>query len=357
MFTETFRPKKLDDFIGNKSIIQPFVKWLLTWEPSNKKTKCALVSGLCGTGKSLLVELVCNKYNYNIINLSIDEERNKEHITNIIKPLLKTVKTFDGQDNILVVSDIDCGNDYGFISCLTECIKESCIPIICICDNRYDQSIKPILNYSFDIKLSKPTYDDIYALVYKVVTDEKIKISLSGVKKLIESANGDIRFVLNSLQLGNKKGDTSKNIQSHNIFETTGKLLSRETELEEKMNIYWMANDIHSLMIHENYANNILNANDDIKRMENIVYSADTLSDLDIINMEPYISLNTIKATLKCTNKKQIKFPQMLGKISTINKNKREKLDYETAKFIDIKQPKKTKNPEKMEKTKKNGKN
>jgi hypothetical protein len=99
-------------------------------------------------------------------------------------------------------------------------------------------------------------------------------------------------------------------------------------------------------MIQENYINNILNANDDIKRMENIAYSADTLSDIDIIDMEPYNSLNTIKAALKCTNKKQIKFPQLLGKISTINKNKREKLDYETVKFIDIK-PNKTKNKEK----------
>jgi len=344
MFTDKYRPKKLDNFIGNKAVIQSFTKWLLSWEPTNKKSKCALVSGLCGTGKTLLVELICNKYNYNIINLSIDEERNKEFINSTIKPLLKTTKTFSGQENILVVSDIDCGNDYGFMSCLTECIKESNIPIICICDNRYDQSIKPILNYCFDIKLSKPTYDDIYVLVYKVVTEEKIKISLSSVKKLIESSNGDIRFILNTLQLGNKKGDTSKNIQSLNIFETTGKLLSRETELEEKMNIYWMANDIHTLMVHENYMNNILNTNDDIKRMEYVAYSADTLSDLDIIDMEPYNSLNTIKATLKCTNKKQIKFPQILGKISTINKNKREKLDYETVKFIDMKPNKIIKN-------------
>jgi replication factor C subunit 1 len=344
MFTDKYRPKKLDNFIGNKAVIQAFTKWLLSWEPTNKKSKCALVSGLCGTGKTLLVELICNKYNYNIINLSIDEERNKEFINSTIKPLLKTTKTFSGQENILVVSDIDCGNDYGFMSCLTECIKESNIPIICICDNRYDQSIKPILNYCFDIKLSKPTYDDIYVLVYKVVTEEKIKISLSSVKKLIESSNGDIRFILNTLQLGNKKGDTSKNIQSLNIFETTGKLLSRETELEEKMNIYWMTNDIHTLMVHENYMNNILNTNDDIKRMEYVAYSADTLSDLDIIDMEPYNSLNTIKATLKCTNKKQIKFPQILGKISTINKNKREKLDYETVKFIDMKPNKIIKN-------------
>lgn len=341
MYTNIYRPNKLADYIGNKPAINNFIKWLLTWEQTNKNSKCALVSGLCGIGKTLLVELICNKFNYNIIHLSIDEERNKEYIANTIKPLLNTIKTLHGKDNILVVSDIDSGNDYGFISCLTECIKETCIPIVCICDNRYELSIKPILSYCFDIKLCKPTYDDIYALVYKVVTENKIKISLSTVKKLIESSNGDIRFILNNLQLGVKKGDTSKNIQSQNIFETTGKLLSKETELDDKINIYWMANDIHTLMIHENYINNSINASDDIIKLENIAYSADTLSDIDIIDMEPYNSLNTIKTTLKCTNKKLIKFPQLLGKMSTINKNKKDKLDFETIKFIDKKNRKK----------------
>ena len=63
MFTDKYRPKKLDNFIGNNAVIQAFTKWLLSWEPTNKKSKCALVSGLCGTGKTLLVELICNKYN------------------------------------------------------------------------------------------------------------------------------------------------------------------------------------------------------------------------------------------------------------------------------------------------------
>ena len=60
MFTVKYRPTKLDDFIGNKKIIQPFINWLLNWDPKNKKIRCALVSGLNGVGKSLLVELILN---------------------------------------------------------------------------------------------------------------------------------------------------------------------------------------------------------------------------------------------------------------------------------------------------------
>ena len=341
MYTAKYRPKTLDEFVGNKNVIQPFIRWLLEWDANNKKAKCALVSGVNGIGKTLLVELILKKHDYNIINLSIDDDRDKETITQTIKPLLKTKKTFDGQENCLVVSDIDCnGGDYGFISILTECIKETHIPIICICDDRYSQNIKPILNYCVDFKLTKPSYDEIYRLIYKIVTSENIKIGKSSVDKLYEQANGDIRFILNSLQLGLKKGDTSKNIQSSNIFDTTGKLFSMETSLDDKVKYYWMANDIHTLMIHENYISNTLTTKDDVKRLENLSYSADSLSDADLFDavfdfeLSTYVALNTIKATSKCNKKGMVKFPQFLGRVATMNKNKREKLNYEDVNFL-----------------------
>ena len=336
MYTVKYRPNKLDNFVGNKNIIQPFIQWLLEWDSDNKKQKCALVSGVNGIGKSLLVELILKRHDFNIINLSIDDDRDKETINLTIKPLLRTKKTFDGQENCLVVSDIDCaGGDYGFISTLADCIKETQIPIICICDDRYSQNIKPILNYCVDFKLAKPSYDEIYRLVYKVVTTENIKISKQGVDKLYQQSNGDIRFILNSLQLGLKKSDTSKNIQNLNIFDTTGKLFSKETSLDDKVKYYWMANDIHTLMIHENYIGNTLTTNNEVNRLENVSYSADSLSDADLFDsvfdfeLSSYVALNTIKATSKCNKKGMVKFPQFLGRVSTMNKNKRDKLDYE----------------------------
>ena len=45
------------------------------------------------------------------------------------------------------------------ISSLVECIKESKIPVICIYDNRYDQGIKPILNYILILTISYINYN------------------------------------------------------------------------------------------------------------------------------------------------------------------------------------------------------
>lgn len=340
MFTTIYRPKKIKNFIGNKGIIQPFIEWLLEWE-LNKKNKCALISGLTGIGKSLLVELILKKHNYNIINLGLDDDRNKEYMNNVIKPLIKSKKTFDGQENVLVVSDIDSSADYGFISGLVECIKETKIPIICICDNRYDQSLKPILNYCFDIKMTKPCYQDVYTLIYKIVTSEKIKIKESEIKDLYEQSNGDIRFILNTLQFGQRK--CKKNIESTNIFETTCKMLSVDETIDSKYNTYWLSNDLHPLMIQENYINNTFGIMDQTRKMENLAYSADALSDADLfetqVNManwdfEPHVAVSTINAASKCNKKMMIKFPQFLGRTATIYKNRKDKLNYDEVSFF-----------------------
>jgi replication factor C subunit 1 len=342
MFTTIYRPKKLDDFVGNKHLIQPFIRWLLEWNAHDKKNKCALISGLTGIGKTLLVDLILKKHDYNIINLALNDERDKEYMNTIIKPLLKTKKTFEGQENVLVVSEIDAGGDYGFISSLTECIKETKIPIICICNNRYDQSIKPILNYCFDIKMTKPSYQEVYRLLYNIVVAEKIKVKEPELKELYDQSNGDIRFIMNTLQFGMRKG--KKNIQSSNIFDTTGKLLSMDDTIESKYESYWLANDLHPLMIQENYVNNIMGINDQVKSLDNLAYSANALSDTDLfetyVNMtnwdfEPYVGLSVINATSKCNKKTMIKFPQFLGRVSTMNKNKRDKINYDDVTFFE----------------------
>jgi replication factor C subunit 1 len=347
MFTTTYRPKKIEDFIGNKHLIQPFIEWLLEWDANNKNKKCALISGVCGIGKSLFTELILKKHDYNIIELALDDDRDKDYMTNIIKPVLKTKKTFNGQENVLVVSDIDCSSDYGFISSLTECIKDTKIPIVCICDNRYDQSIKPILNYCVDFKMSKPSYQDIYRLVYNIVVTEKIRIKESEIKEMFEQSNGDIRFILNNLQFGSRK--SKKNIQSTNIFDTTCKLLTMDETVENKYETFWLANDLHPLMIQENYINNTLSARDEVKKLENLAYSADALSDVDLfetyVNMtnwefEPHVAYSTIRAASKCNKKVMVKFPQFLGRTSTMYKNKREKLNYENVEFFPKEKPK-----------------
>ena len=86
-----------------------------------------------------------------------------------------------------------------------------------------------------------------------------------------------------------------------------------------------------------------------VKKLENLAYSAEALSDVDLFDtyvsmpnweFEPYVALNTIKAASKYNKKGMVKFPQFLGRISTMYKNRREKLNYEDVQFFEKEKPK-----------------
>jgi hypothetical protein len=189
--------------------------------------------------------------------------------------------------------------------------------------------------------------------------NEKISIKESEIKELYDKSNGDIRFILNSLQFSfslcrSNTLNIKKNIQSINIFESTGKLLSLDESFDNKYNTYWLSNNLHLLMIQENYINNTFGIREDVKKLSNLSYSADSLSDADIfetyVNMtnwefEPYVASSIINAASKCNKKTMIKFPQFLGRTSTMYKNKRDKINYNDIKFLDdkvVSNPKKT---------------
>lgn len=335
MFTDKYRPNKLDDFIGNKANIPPFVQWLTTW---NEKSKCALISGVNGIGKSLLVELVLKQHNYHMVHT-------------LSKETIQMKKTMSGQLNCLVVHDTDIE-----IAFLIECIRETRVPIVCICDDRYDQRLKTLLNYCFDVKLTKPANGEIQKLIHLVIQMEQIKMDRMMVEKLLEEANGDIRFILNRLQLNIQQCETNKNIQSANIFETTKQMLAQHHTLNEKYNTFWLSPELHTLMVQENYIQNILMTRDDAKRLDYISYASDSLSDSDLLDaifdfeLSPHIALNTIRATSKCHDKGMIVFPQYLGKTSTMNKNKRDKIQIDDIKFP--KEKEKEIKPKKETKTK-----
>jgi hypothetical protein len=114
--------------------------------------------------------------------------------------------------------------------------------------------------------------------------------------------------------------------------------------IDNKYETYWFSNDLHTLMVHENYIGNTFCVKDEVKKLDNLSYSADALADADLfetrVNMAnwellPYVALSTINAASKCNKKTMIKFPQFLSKISIMNKNKREKLKYEEVSFFE----------------------
>lgn len=340
MLSQRYKPTDISGIIGNKNNINAIQQWILNIENNVKNTKkCLLISGNTGIGKTLSVDLILKALKYNIVELNSDDERDKEYIKGNIKPMLKVVKTVFGKKNALVVNDLDCLSDHGFISALIDCIKETKIPIICTCNDRYNQAFKTFATYCEDIKFKNPSTNEIYNFINPIYKKEKILISEINAKKLIENSNNDIRNTLNNLQLYNAKFEMKfdKDSTQIGIFDMTNILFSQTSDFEKKYKTFWLDSDLSPLMIQENYINNTMKSSNNseenkLKNLDNLFTAANCLSNVDLFESDieatnwdlmPHIAINCINATSNCHSKAQIKFPSFLAKTSTKGKNKR----------------------------------
>jgi replication factor C subunit 1 len=237
------------------------------------------------------------------------------------------------------VNDLDCLSDHGFISALIDCIKETKIPIICTCNDRYNQAFKTFATYCEDIKFRNPSTNEIYSFINLIYKKEKIMISEVNAKKLIENSNNDVRNTLNNLQLYNHKSEMKfdKDSTQIGIFDMANIMLSQTSDFERKYKTFWLDSDLSPLMVHENYiANTIKSKNETevnkLQNLDNLFAAANCLSNIDLFESDieatnwdlmPHIAVNCISASANCHTKAQIKFPSFLAKTSTKGKNKR----------------------------------
>jgi len=349
MLINKYKPEKLENIIGNAPCIKCLQNWFENWytekEPKTEtKTKskttskntCALLSGPNGIGKTLAVDLLIKQYDLNPISLNPDEKTDREYITKTIIPSIQTTKSFAKKQNIFVIHDIDCYDDYGFISSIVSCLKATKIPVIATCNNRYDQSLKPLTPYCLDVKFQKPNASDIIKFVKQIIKKESITISDAKLNQLIEDSNCDIRNILSNLQLlGGNMNMNSKDKTNPNIFEMTKQFMSQNVELDDKQRLFWTNNDLLPLMIHENYPANNIKMKNEATHLNNIAESIHSLSDIDLFEKDihmngnwelmPYTAWCSIKSVANCHSKTMIKFTSFFEKRAS----KKQTMNYE----------------------------
>ncbi|KAK6020902.1 hypothetical protein OSTOST_13436 [Ostertagia ostertagi] len=76
--------------------------------------------------------------------------------------------------------------DRAGIAELIQIIKESKIPIICICNDRQHPKIRSLANYCFDVRFQKPRVEQIRARMMSIACQEKLKISKEELDQMIE---------------------------------------------------------------------------------------------------------------------------------------------------------------------------
>ena len=83
MWSELYRPIKVQQMVGNEGARLAAVKWLSGWVDGSRPL---LLIGPPGIGKTTLVHTLSQQFNYDLIELNASDNRNKIGIETRILP-------------------------------------------------------------------------------------------------------------------------------------------------------------------------------------------------------------------------------------------------------------------------------
>ncbi|KAL5708986.1 replication factor C subunit 1 [Ranunculus cassubicifolius] len=394
-WTEKYKPKVPNEIIGNQSLVKQLHEWLASWDdnhlhtgskgkrkkPSDSKSqKAVLLSGNPGIGKSTSAKLVSQMLGFQAIEVNASDSRGKADskivkgiggsTANSVKELISSGSLNVNMDrakhpkSVLIMDEVDgmSAGDRGGVADLIASIKISKIPIICICNDRYSQKLKSLVNYCLLLNYRKPTKQQMAKRLMQVANAEGLKVSETALEELGERVNGDMRMAINQLQyMGLSMSDikyddvkqrllASAKDEDISPFTAVDKLMGYNggrLRMDERMDLSMSDMDLVPLLIQENYLNYKPSSagrdENDVKRMDLIARAAESIGNGDIINVQirryrqwqlsqsgslssciiPAYLLHGQRQVLEQGERNFNRFGGWLGKNSTFGKNSR----------------------------------
>ena len=241
--------------------------------------------------------------------------------------------------------------DKGGIKALIEIVKKTKIPIIFICNDIYNNKLKSLMNYCYDIRFNKPDKRLIINRLFEICKKEKINFDQKNIEFIVESFNNDIRQCLNyfdlfSRKLENKIENVEKFKKDFSVclssFDICKKFLIKsemnKMNFDEKIDLFFVDFDLIPSLIHENYLT-CVSSNKNKNNLEQIKIlseASENISFGDLIenkihsqnnwNLLPNKGIHSsiIPASLAANFIPFPKFPEYFSKLSKIKKIKRE---------------------------------
>ncbi|GLE00134.1 hypothetical protein PINS_up008861 [Pythium insidiosum] len=379
LWTDKYKPKRLEDMIGNIELGRKLKQWLLDWDAvhvkhtkkvpfttklaENRGAKTVLLSGPPGIGKTTIATLVAKECGFECTELNASDTRSKKMLQTGLKDVLGTqaiqfggMKQKAGErvhlaKRVIVMDEVDgmSGGDRGGTAELIQLIKNSKTPIICICNDRQSQKVRSLANHSFDLRMRRPTKQQISKRLMEIGQLEGLLVEKNAIEEAADRCGNDIRQLITQMQrwrmtttkityddMVNPSSQHNKDESLRlNPFSATQEIFKRELSFEARNEAYFVDYDLMPLMIQENYVQSIMqNRTTSDEKLEAVARAAEYIAESDIANRyvrsEQRWDLLTTQAALNvaaCVHSAGFighpEFSRWLGKNSSASKSKR----------------------------------
>jgi replication factor C subunit 1 len=307
---------------------------------------------------------VCKELSFDTVEFNASDTRSKKLLKEEVAQLLSNTslrgyingtEKLASKRHVLIMDEVDgmAGNeDRGGVAELIQLIKESHIPVICMCNDRSHPKMRSLVNYCYDLRFNKPNTNQIRSSMMSICFKEGIKLEPGAMDAIINGTGNDIRQTLNHLALYSASkssklltDDAKKNAKlcekdiKIGPWDVIRKVFSADEHktmsFNDKSDLFFYDYNIAPLFVQENYLKIKPNCSDS-EILERVAKTSESLSLGD--NVEKKIrsqmawSLLPTQAIFSSvlpgeymsgSFKAQPNFPSWLGKNSKAQKRKR----------------------------------
>ncbi|HDI75106.1 MAG: replication factor C large subunit [Thermoprotei archaeon] len=204
IWTEKYRPRRVNDVVGNREAKEKFLSWLKVWLAGKVPSKkAALLYGPPGCGKTTLVHAAAEEYNLEVIEMNASDVRTANALSRVIKTSIKERSLFGYKGKIVLLDEVDGINlreDIGALRAIESIISETIVPVVLTANNPWDPKLRSLRDKCLLIEFRPiPSYLELRVL-RKICEREGIRASDDVLRAIIKRNKGDLRACINDLQ-------------------------------------------------------------------------------------------------------------------------------------------------------------
>jgi replication factor C small subunit len=220
MWTEKYRPRTLNDVIGQEAIIER-LKGFLT----ERDLPHLLFSGPAGTGKTTAIlafahDLFKNQFQGNFLELNASDQRGIDVIRNRVKDFARTRPLGDVPYKIISLDEADSltRDAQHALRRTMERYVTSCR--FCLICNYSSRIIEPIQSRCALFRFPRLNDKHLKKQIKAIAKKEDVELEEEGIKAILYVSAGDLRKAINVLQAA---ASLQKKVDADAVYNTTGK--------------------------------------------------------------------------------------------------------------------------------------